>query len=402
MTRSLLRRSRTTWLFSAVLVGVFVLAGTVGAGAGSNAGHSRSTAAWLPIHVDLNWVPNVEFSGIWVAFHKGWFKQAHLNVGTGETTGLGPGVRPYDYSNTPEFENDNCLHHGAELCIGDDDSSAIPIARQAGDNLTGIWAGSQKTPFGFMTCWVPPKPKLYSKCKSNNSVAVKNGKGTGVNITKPSQWKGLTIGYQQDELYVPELMLGSVGLSLSDVKAEEVTFSTSDLTTGQTAAHLIFVNNEPLTLKLQGVKTNVIPGYKYGMKAFYADVMFVNDSQIKKYSSEIKAFVSVVDRGWKWAMHNHKAAADMIVKDYFGASYGGGPAEKKQQEMEISQFASTKDGLSRDSSGDIDGRMTLSRWNTIVHDLKTYPGSLGGQPIITADIKPSDCFTDKFAPPGAR
>lgn len=342
-----------------------------------------------PIHVDLNWSPNTEFSGIWVALHKGWFAKAHLSLGPSEVGNLNPGVRPYDYSNTPEFENDQCLHHGGELCIGVDDSSAIPIARQAGDKLTGIWAGSQKTPFGFMTCFVPKKPNVNKKCKSN----------TGKNITSPKQWKGLTIGYQQDELYVPELMLGSVGLSLSDVTPQQVNFTTSDLTTGETDAHLVFINNEPITLGLQGVKTNVIPAYKYGMSAFYADVMFVNDSQIGKYSKAIKSFVSIVDRGWKYAMHNPKATADMIVKHYFTAAYNGGPKQRKQQEIEIGQFAKK---LSRDSAGKIDGRMTMNRWKVIVHDLKTYPGSLGGKPIVTANIKPSDCFTDKYAPPAAK
>jgi ABC-type nitrate/sulfonate/bicarbonate transport system substrate-binding protein len=398
MTRSLLRRSRTTWLFSAVLVAVFVVAGTGTVGAHQVAGNARPQKAMTTIHVDLNWLPNVEFSGIWVAIKKGWFKQAGLNV-PGLTAGLGAGVRAYDFSNTPEYENAQCLHQKNQLCIGVDDSSAIPIARQAGQKLTGLWAGSQKTPFGFMTCWVPPKPKLNKKCVSKNSIAVKNGKGTGKNITSPKQWKGLNIGYQQDELYVPELMLGSVGLSLSDVHPVQVQFTTSDLTTGATDAHLIFVNNEPITLGLQGVKTNVIPGYKYGMAAFYADVMFVNDSQMSKYQNQIKSFVSIVDRGWKYGMHHPNATATMIVHKFFSASSGGGPAATKQQEVEIGQFAKT---LARDKAGKIDGRMTLPRWKTIIKDLKTYPGSLGGQPIITSNINPKDCFTDKFAPPGAK
>jgi ABC-type nitrate/sulfonate/bicarbonate transport system substrate-binding protein len=389
-----LRRSRITWGFTPILAVLFVLAvvlaetGVVGAQARLSS-HARPAAKLTTVHVDLNWLPNVEFSGIWVAIKKGWFKQAGLNV-PGLTSGLGAGVRAYDFSNSPEYENNLCLHQKNQLCIGFDDSSAIPIARQAGQKLVGVWAGSQKTPFGFMTCYVPPKPKVNKKCKSN----------TGKNIKSPRQWKGLKIGYQQDELYVPELMLGSVGLSLSDVTPIQVQFTTTDLTTGETDAHLIFVNNEPITLALQGVKTNVIPGYKYGMAAFYADVMFVNHSQMSKYQKQIKAFVSVVDRGWKYAMHHPNPTAAMIVRNFFSSSFGGGPGATKQQQIEIGQFAST---LSRDKAGKIDGRMTTARWNTILRDLKTYPGSLGGKPIITDNaIKSKDCFTDKFAPAGSK
>lgn len=389
MINAVVRRSRITWLFSAMLVPVFVLAGWgTYASPQASAPPSKAPKTLTTVHVDLNWLPNVEFSGIWVAIKKGWFKQAGLRV-PGLTGAMGAGVRAYDFSNSPEYENNLCLHQKNQLCIGFDDSSAIPIARQAGQKLTGVWAGSQKTPFGFMTCYVPKKPKVNKKCKSN----------TGKNITSPRQWRGLKIGYQQDELYVPELMLGSVGLSLSDVTPVQVQFTTSDLTTGQTDAHLVFVNNEPISLRLQGVKTNVIPGYKYGMAAFYADVMFVSDSQMSKYKSRIKAFVSVVDRGWKYAMHHPTSTAKMIVNNYFGTSYGGGPGAAKQQEIEIGQFAKT---LSRDKSGKVDGQMTLSRWKTIIKDLRTYPGSLDGKPIITAHINPKDCFTDRFAPRGAR
>ncbi|GEM_PF-1943120 len=381
------------WLVTLTALCAMVLAGCATVAAPQGAPPASHPAKKLtPIHVDLNWVSNVEFSGIWWSMKKGWFKSAGIKLNGLCSSKAGPNaacVRPYDFSNTPESENDLCVRAGKALCIGVDDSSAVPLARQAGENNVAIWSGSQKTPFGFMTCFVPKKPKVNKKCKSN----------THKNITSPKQWRGLKIGYQQDELYVPEIMLGSVGLNLSDVKPVKVTFDTSDLTTGATDAHLVFINNEPITLKLQGVKTNVIPAYKYGMKAFYADAMFVRQSQISKYKGVLKKFVSAVDRGWKYAMHHPKSTANLVVHKYFPTSEGGGPGALKQQQIEINQFAKT---LSRDSKGRINGRMTLGRWKTIIHDLKTYPGSIGGGPLLTANIKAKSCFTDQFAPPGAK
>jgi len=394
MTVKGFHRLRAGWLFTVLVAAVFVFAGwgRPDLARGSATPAARHMAL-TEVHVDLNWLPNVEFAGIWVGIDKGWFTKAGLDL-PGITSGLGAGVRYYDYSNTPEAENDLCSKQANILCIGDDDSSAIPIARQAGQMITGIWAGSQKTPFGFMTCWVPPKGK-YKKCVSDNKVAAKHK-----NITSPKQWKGLRIGYQQDELYVPALMLGSVGLNLSDVTLVPVGFSTSGLTSGKLEdAHLVFVNNEPITLGLQGVKTNVISAYKYGMGAFYADTMFADDSEMSTYNSQIENFVHVVDRGWKYAMHHPAWAATMIVHKFFTTANGGGPSQVKQQKIEIGQFAST---LSRDGAGKIDGQMTLARWKTIVHDLSTYPGNEGGQPIVTADIDPTSCFTDKYAPPGSK
>ncbi len=385
---------RSAWLLSAAVLLAFVVAGcgtTSGAPAGAPPAH-KAAKKMTSIHVDLNWVPNVEFSGVWVAMSKGWFKAAGLKINGLCSSHASPSaacVRSYDFTNTPETESDACLRQGGALCVGFDDSSQIPLSRQAGELNVGVWAGSQKTPFGFMTCFVPKKPKVNKGCKST----------TGKNITSPKQWRHLKIGYQQDELYVPEIMLGSVGLSLSDVTPVKVTFDTSDLTTGATDAHLVFVNNEPITLKLKGVKTNVIPAYKYGMKDFYADVMFVRNTEISKYKKQLKTFVALVDKGWKYAMHHPKSTAKLIADHYFPASLGGGPGSLKQQDIEINQFAKT---LSRDSAGKVDAQMTLTRWNGIIRDLKKFPGSLGGKPLLTANIKAKDCFTDEFAPKGAK
>ncbi|HEV3310775.1 MAG TPA: ABC transporter substrate-binding protein [Chloroflexota bacterium] len=390
------RRSRTTWIFSAFLVCTFVLAGSGVAGAAAaSRQHARTHVAMTTVHVDLNWLSNVEFSGLWTALNKGWFAKAHLKISglCSNTSAFNAGcVRPFDFSNTPEALNDNCVHAGGSLCIGFDDSSAIPIARQAGQLLTGVWVGSQKTPFGFMTCYVPKKPAVNKGCKSNH----------GKNITSVKQWKGLRIGYQADELYVPEIMLGHSHLSLSNVKPVEVKFDPTLLQSGFVDAYLVFVNNEPIQLKLEHptVKTNVIPAYSNGMGAFYADTMWVADSQMSKYKNQIKTFVHLVDQGWKYAMHNPTPTAKMVIKHYFtDPSSGGGPGGLKQQELEIAQFAKT---LSRDPAGKVDGRMTLTRWKAILHALKTYPGNLGGHPIITTNINPTDCFTNQFAPAAAK
>ena len=380
---------------AAALAAVFVFAGCgTSAGEGAAPPAKHFTGNMTTVHVDLNWLSNVEFSGIWVAMQKGWFAQNGLKIkgicGTHASFNAGC-VRPFDYTNTPESMNDNCVRTTGSLCIGFDDSSAVAIARQAGQLLKAVWVGSQKTPFGFMTCYVPPSGKPQKHCKSNS----------GRNITSVKQWKGLKIGYQADELYVPEIMLGNHGMSLSQVTPVKVTFDPTLLQDGTVDAYLVFVNNEPIQLHLEHVKTNVIPAYKNGMGAFYADAMFMPDSQMGRYNKQIATFVRLVDKGWKWAMHHPTATAKLVIKHYFtSAAAGGGPKGLKQQELEIAQFAST---LSRNGAGKVDGRMTLGRWKTIIKDLSTYPGSMGGQPILRKGaVKAKDCFTNKFAPAASK
>jgi ABC-type nitrate/sulfonate/bicarbonate transport system substrate-binding protein len=325
-----------------------------------------------PVYVQLNWLTNVEFSGLWVADHLGWFRKA----------GLVLKAHPWSNGINPEEVTSSCWAGHNGYCIGFDDSAAVAIARAAGNDVKAIWVGSQKTPFGFITCKVTGNPKIDSRCKSRMHK----------NITSPRQWKGLRIGYQSHELYVPEVMLGSVGLSLKDVVPVVVQFDTSVLTNGTVDAYLVFINNEPISLELKGVRVNVIPAYKYGMGAFYADTMFAPDSEIKAHPAFIRTFVHLVDKGWKYALAHWKSTADMIVKYYFKSEFGA-PVNRRQQELELKKFATT---LARDPSGHWSGCMTLARWKQIVHILTTYPADLSGKPVISHPINARDAFTNAF------
>lgn len=379
--RGLIGRSRTTWLFSAGMAAIFVFAGCGAAGSPQGsappARHLTKRDGRVKVFVQLNWLSNVEFSGLWVADHMGWFRN----------NGFDFTYRAWSNGIDPEGTTASCYQGGGKLCFGFDDSAAVAIARDNGNLLKAVWVGSQKTPFGFATCAVPQNPK--APCKSN----------TGKNITSPKQWKNLKIGYQSHELYVPQIMLAKAGLNLGKVKPTIVQFDTSALTSGAVDAFLVFVNNEPLALKLQGVKVNVISAYKWGMQDFYADTMFAPAAEISSRRALVKKFVGLVDRGWKYAMRNPKKVADMVQKYYFPTEFGA-PSSKKQQELEEGVFAKT---LSRDASGKISGQMTLARWKGIIKVLATYPADLGGKPILHKPLpKASDTFTNSFVPPPAK
>ena len=371
---------RTAWLLSSVAVLGLVLSGSAFA-----ATHAAKPASKphkvTTVSVQLNWLTNVEFSGLWVADHLGWFSKAGFKL---KATGWSNGINPEDVT--------SACYQGAgksgNLCFGYDDSAAVAIARSQGNDLKAVWVGSQKTPFAFATCAVTGNKKIDSRCKSN----------THKNITSPKQWTGLKIGYQSHELYVPEVMLGNVGKNLSDVKPVTVQFDTSALTTGAVDAFLVFLNNEPIALSLQGVHTNVIPAYKFGFGDFYADTMFAPSAELKAYPKKVKTFVGLVDKGWKYAMHHPKTVADMVQKNYFKTEFGA-PSSRIQQEKELSVFAST---LSRNTAGKISGQMTLKRWKGIIRILRSYPGDIGGKPIISHNISASASFTNQFAPPPAK
>lgn len=329
------------------------------------------THALTTVNVKLGWLSNVEYSSLWVPDHLGWFAKAGIKLnyipgGTG-------GISPEDYVGA-------CKGY----CFAMSDSVPLAIARSAGNKIRAVWVEDQRTPFGFISCKVTHNAALDKKCKSR----------TGVNITSPRQWKGMRVAYQAGQLYVPEVMLASVGLKISDVRPVVVGFDTSPLTTGSVDTFDVFINNETIALKLLGVKVNVMPAYKFGMSAFYSDVLEAPDSEIKAHPAFVRKFVHLVDRGWKYALSHPKSIADMVVKDYNPKTFGV-PTSTQQQELELGEFAGV---LARGSNGKVSGRMTLQRWQKIVHILSTYPASLNGKPLITHPVSASSLYTNAFAP----
>jgi ABC-type nitrate/sulfonate/bicarbonate transport system substrate-binding protein len=353
----------------------FVLAGWPWSPSSQAAGnkaatHSRAHAL-TTVDVKLGWLSNVEFSSLWVPDHFGWFKQAGIKLvfhpgGTG-------GISPEDFVSA-------CRGY----CFAMSDAVPLAIARSVGNNLKAIWVEDQRTPFGFIACAVTHNSAVDSKCKSR----------TGRNVTSPRQWKGLRVAYQSGQLYVPEVMLASVGLGIKDVRPVVVGFDTAPLTTGAVDTFDVFINNETIALRLLGVKVNVMPAYKFGMSSFYSDVLEAPDSEINAHPAFVRKFVHLLDRGWKYALTHSNQVADMVVKNYNPKTFGV-PTSQHQQELELQEFASE---LARDQSGTISGRMTLQRWQQIVHILSTYPASLNGKPLITHPVAARSLFTNAFAP----
>ena len=79
----------------------------------------------------------------------------------------------------------------------------------------------------------------------------------------------------------------------------------------------------------------MIPAYKFGFGDFYADTMFAPCAELKAYPKKVKTFVSLVDKGWKYAMHHPNAVGAMVQKNYFKTEFGA-PSSRIQQQKELS------------------------------------------------------------------
>lgn len=285
----------------------------------------------------LNWITNVEFSGLWVAQQKGWWAQAGLNMV----------AKPYDFNNDPTV-----LVGAGKYEFGFQDGASMIIGRARGIPVKAIWCSMQQSPFAFIT--MP------------NS-----------GITTVKQFRGKRIGYQPHQEYVLQTMLAHEGMTLADVKPVVVGFDPTYLVAGKVDAYLAFITNEPIELRLtRHLKVNIIPASQYGYD-FYNDVLFTTDNMIKTRPDLVRKVVSVMQRGWLYAISHPTEAAKIVVPKWDKQD------SLAQQEGEMNALIPMV--------GKPVGSMDASYWQKGINILLRYKQ-------IPHAVTPSSVFTTAFLP----
>jgi ABC-type nitrate/sulfonate/bicarbonate transport system substrate-binding protein len=330
-------------------IALIVAGGTFGASRSSTLASTRlaqQNHAMVNVHFILNWIPNVEFAGLWVAQQKGWWKQAGINMT----------YTPYSISVHPETD---VLSYGGNA-FGFQSSAAIIIAKSKGVPIRALYTDTQRSVFGL------------SVLDSSH-------------INKITDLKGKRVGYQPHEFYVPATMLAHAGLKPTDWKPVQVGFNTDQLTQGQVDAYLVFLNNEPIALKLAGVKVHSFAAADYGFQA-YDDVMFAPNALIKSNPALVKKVTAIVARGFAWAHTHHPAATNITVNGPF-KSYVAKNGGRQQQLLELKAF----DQFSKDAHGKFSGLMTAAVWRATTNTLFKY-GEIKTKPAVAS------MFTNQFNP----
>lgn len=310
-----------------------------------NAQHSQK--ALRDVHFILNWVPNVEFAGLWMAEKQGLWAKAGLKLS----------YTPWSQSVFPEKD---VPARGGDT-FGFQSGAAIAIAVSKGEPITALYTDTQKSVFGLTVM------------KSSH-------------ITSLKQLKGKRVGYQGDEKYVPDTMLAYAGLKPTDWTAVPVGFNIDQLTAGRVDAYLVFLTNEPIDLKMRGLAATTFPAYKYGFHS-YDDVMFTYNGLIQKDPALVKTVTGIVARAYQYA-HTH---VNETVRYVTSTTFKSPPAKQaqnvRQQTLEWQGFKE----FSADNSGRYTGLMKTAQWRANINTLFKYG-------LITTKPNPATIYTNRFNP----
>ncbi|MDX6347060.1 MAG: NitT/TauT family transport system substrate-binding protein [Streptomyces sp.] len=324
--RALLRTLRAIPVLSAA---------TLLAATGCSAQNSGSSAVkgLTTVTLALDWTPNTNHTGIYVAQQLGWFKDAGIDLK----------IVPYG-STAPETLIAN---HKADFGISYQEG--ITTARSAGQDITSVYAVTQKT---------------------DVTVAVRADRS---DITSPKDLDGKTyagFGAAYERPLLQKVIRDAGGKG--DFK--QVTLNTSAyaaLYAGKADFAMPMPTWEGLEAKLSGRPLKNFQLSDYGFPAIYSTLIASSDQYLKKNPAVAKKFLAAVNKGYQYAAKNPDKASDLLIKanssvltntelvkqserllakEYYRASDGtiGGQSAKRWQAFADFEY---KAGLLADANG---------------------------------------------------
>lgn len=258
-----------------ILVRITVFLLTVGLIGGLSACLSPATAPppLTPITVQLSWLHQAEFSGLYVAEQRGYFAAEGLQV-----TFLDGG---------PEVDFIAPVVNGAAQ-FGIAQPADLILARAAGQPVRSIAAIYRHSPIVFFAL-------------------------TDSGITRPPDFVGKKIRSTTTVDLTLRAMMARVGIAPDQYHPVYLASDVSLFASGEVPVWGGFINVFALEVKQAGYKINLIYPDDYGIH-FYGDVLITTDDLIAQNPELVQRFTRAVLKGWTYAVEHPAEVGAIVVK----------------------------------------------------------------------------------------
>jgi NitT/TauT family transport system substrate-binding protein len=270
------------------------------------------------VSIQLNWVPEPEFGGLYEAERAGFFAAEGLAV---EILAGGPGVPAPQLAASGKVDfavvsGDQLLTLGA-----------------AGGDLVAIYAIYQLDPFGVMVHASNPISSMEELWKSKSTVACEADLAWVTMLSRTYGGRDLT--------FIP--YSGNVAQFAAD----------------PTLAQQCFITAEPVTLELQGTPVKVFPTRDSGFNP-YNGVLAARRSFLDKEAETVARLVRAMQKGWEGYLADPGPANEIMAKLNPAMSREAMDLGAKRQEPIIRTDETSRLGL---------GAMTAERWKETADQL---------------------------------
>lgn len=227
------------------------------------------------VKLQLRWHHQYQFAGYYAAVHKGFFKEAGLDV---EIIQGGPDRQPVSQVSSGHAEygvaNSELIHH---FLLGDRYVALAAIAQQS--------------------------PSVIIMRKDSGIREPKDLIGKRV----------MMLGGTEDIDFLR--MLDSERVDVSKIKIQPSSYNIQDLIDKKTDAFNAYLTNEPFFMKEKGVEAFVIRPADYGI-SFYSDILFTTEAELETNPERVKRFREASLKGWQYALDNPDEIIDLILRKY--------------------------------------------------------------------------------------
>jgi ABC-type nitrate/sulfonate/bicarbonate transport system substrate-binding protein len=298
----------------------------------------------IPVKLMLDWVPNTNHTGIFVAQAKGYFKEAGLAVEI-----IQPG----------EVYPEAAVASGA-ADFGISFQESVTLARAEKVPIVSIAAVLQHNTSGFASA-------------------------ADLNVTSPAGFEGLRYGSFGSPFEDPTLkvLMESAGGDFS--KLQTVNLGDTDplalIAEKRIDLAWIFYGWEGIEAQQQGINLNVVMMKDYFniIPDYYTPVVITNENTIANKPEVVKAFLKALSRGYDFAIQNPDEAADILLT--------------AAPELDAKLVKASQEWISPYYQAEAPrwGEQKTSVWQDYVDWMVKYD-------ILSSPIMVSDAFTNKFLP----
>jgi ABC-type nitrate/sulfonate/bicarbonate transport system substrate-binding protein len=301
----------------------------------------------------LDWVPNTNHTGIYVAMQKGWYKEEGLDLQ----------ILPYADGASPE----TLVANGkADLGIAGGEGAITAVA--AGQPLVSIAAIIQKDTSAFVT-----------------------RKDSG--IASPKQFEGKRyagFGAAYEEPVIAAMMKADGSTSTKFQNVTTNVFGFEAVAGKQADIVWIFMGWDGVQAQMQNIELNIIPPTKYGIPDRPTPIIITNTANTTAKADALKKFGKATARGYDFAIANPKEAADLLIAGAPKGTFSNTDLVYKSQEYLSPRY---KEGA------DKWGVQNLKAWTDFpkfMYDNKLLLDS-AGKPI-TKELDYGKLFSNEFLP----
>ena len=237
---------------------------------------SQSAEELTPASLQLIWKHQFQFAGYYMAKHKGFYRDAGIELS----------IHEFDNNKDPV---ELVLDGTRDFAVG---RSTILTQYFQGAGIVALLSTYQNSPLMLLTT-----------------------KQSG--IKKPADLLNKRIMMTADAARQVELlaMLLQSGVNTNNFTRQEHSFDINSLIRGEADAMASYLSNEPFQMEQLGEEFNIIHPKDFGFH-MYSDLLFTSEKLLHENPALVESFRNATIKGWLYAFDHIEETAELILSDY--------------------------------------------------------------------------------------